>query len=421
MAVSTIDYGTFYASTAFAPAPGVPVHLRKSIESEGWSYMSLDDLGAVISTPDVEPAKPQKIGIVLLAQSWIAQNAAKAPMRVRRKVKGQKVDPEKNPELLKIWDASNPKKIMERILEDIYGPGDGNALLEKVREPNSKRVISLEPIDMTTVVRDKKLKAWRRNSEGLPRQNLIWFTKGSDPKDYQAGVNQWQGTFADDLRTLREDSAYAADILTNAGVVGLVFSRDDPTSTFSPAAIRKMQKDGKAMTTRGKRGSVLVSGTGMKVNEVGQGPDRLALEKLPLGAQARVSQRLGVALMVLGMPDPNKTYANLEAATVGSLRSGVVPFHDLIAETLGRDLLEETGLDPESYEIYFDYSEIEEFQEDKDKMHARAREDVNAGVITPNEARAETGREPSDDPSADVLRTGASQPASNPENLGARP
>lgn len=376
--------------------------------------MSLDDLGALMSSPDIEPANPQHIGIVLLAQSWIAQNAAKAPMRVRRKVKGEKVEPEKNPELVKIWEASEPKKIMERILADIYGPGYGNALLEKVRDPGSKRVLSLQPIDMTTVTRDRNLKVWRRGGEGLPRENLVWFSKGSDPKDFRAGVNQWPGTFADDLRTLREDSAYAADILTNAGVVGLIFSKDDSTSTFSPAAIRKMQADGKAMTTRGKRGSVLVSGTGMKVNEVGQGPDRLALEKLPLGAQARVSQRLGVALMVLGMPDPNKTYANLEAATVGSLRSGVIPFHDLIAETLSRDLLEATGLDPESYEIYFDYSEIEEFQEDLDKLHARVREDVTAGIITPNEARAETGREPSDDPSADALRAGAGPAPSDP-------
>ncbi len=408
MAGSMPDYAAnFYASTAFAPSHGVPVTLRKAIDSEGWSYMNLDDLGAMFSSPDIIQADPQEIGIVLLAQSWIAENAAKAPMRVRRRVKGSDVEPEKNPEIVRLWEDADPKTIMERVLSDIYGPGKGNALIEKIRDGNSKRVLSIEPIDISACTRDKRLKVWRRGTEGLPRQNIVWFTRGSDPKDWRAGRDQWRGTFRDDLRTLREESAYCADVLTNAGVIGLMISREDTTSTFSPSAIRKMQRDGKAMTTHGKRGSVLVSGTGMKVNEVGQGPDRLALDRLPLGAQSRVSARLGVALMVLGMPDPNKTYANLEAATVGSYRSGVIPFHDLIAAALTRDLLADTGLDPRNYEIYFDYSDLEEFQEDLDKLHARTREDVKAGLVTPNEGREVIGRDVSDDPSADALRSGA--------------
>lgn len=416
MAGLTPEYlTTTYTSTAFPPTPGVPVYLRKAIDSEGWTHLTLDDLGALISRPDVEAADPQQIGNVLLAQEWISENAAKAPMRVRRKVKGTKAEPVKNPELVKIWEASDPNKLMGRILSDMYGPGKGNALLEKVRAGNSKRVLSLEPLNMAKCSRDKVLKAWAEGTRGLMRENLVWFTKGSDPDDWKAGTNQWKG-FEDDLRTLREESAYCADILTNSGVTGLVFSKDDQTSTFSPAAIRKMQQDGKAMTTRGKRGSVLVSGTGMKVTEVGQGPERLALDVLPRGAQSRVSARLRVALMVLGMPDANKTYSNLEEATVGSLRSGVIPFHDMIANTLGRDLLADTGLDPDQYEVYFDYTDIEEFQEDLDKLHARVREDVKAGLITPNEGRAILGMDPSDDPSSDALRVGATIGPSDPNS-----
>lgn len=416
MAGLTPDYAaTFYSHTAPTPTSGVPVALRKAIGSEGWSYMAVDDLGALTSRPDVEPAVAQKIGIVLLAQDWIAENAAKAPLRVRRKVKGTPVEPEKNPELVRIWEASDPNKLMGRILSDIYGPGKGNALLRKVRDGNSKRVLAIEPLNMAKCHRDKNLKVWALNTEGLPRQNLVWLSKGSDPDDWEAGTNQWVG-FEDDLRTLREESAYCADVLTNAGVIGLFISKDDQTSTFSPHAVRKMKQDGKAMTTRGNRGSVVVSGTGMRVNEVGQGPERLALDILPRGAQSRVSARLRVALMVLGLQDENKTYANLEAATTGSYRSGVVPFHDMIASALSRDMLADTGLDPELYEVYFDYSELEEFQEDLEKLHARVREDVKAGLITPNEGRAILGIEPSDDPSADQLRTGSSNAQVDPLN-----
>jgi hypothetical protein len=394
----------FETSTAFPPVPNAPVILRKSIDQEGWSYLTLDDMGAVVNNPDaIIPADPQKVGVVRLSQKWVSDNAAKARMQVRRKVNGMPADPETDPELVRIWNASKPKKLFTRILADLYGPGKGNALLRKIRDPRSKRVLSLEPIDMREVIRDPKLKVWAFRAEGLVRENLVWFSLGSRPDDWEAGENQWIG-FEDDLRTLREEAAYCADVLTNAGVIGLVISKDDQTSTFSPHAIRKMQKDGKAMTTRGKRGSVLVSGTGMKVNEVGQGPDRLAIDRLPRGAQARVSANLNVALMVLGLPDPNKTYSNLEQATKGSLRSAVVPFHDLIAETLANDLLADTGLSSELYEVYFDYSDLEEFREDVDAMHDRIRKDVAAGLITPNEGRARLGMEESDDPEANRLR-----------------
>lgn len=406
---------TYQTSTAFSPRADMPVVLRKSIDQDGWSYVTLDDLGArMVAAEDVIPAVPQKIGVVRLAQKWVAQNAAKARMIVRRKVAGTPADPETDPEIVRIWNASKPRKLMARILSDLYGPGKGNSLVLKVRDKNSKKVLKLRPLNMQKCTWSESRGVWIYDGEGQLRENLIWFSLGSDPDNFESGENQWIG-FEDDLRTLREESAYTADILTNAGVVGMVISKDDAMSTFSPAAVRKMQRDGKAMTTRGKRGSVLVSGTGLKVNEVGQGPDRLALDVLPRGAQARVSSNLGVALMTLGMPDENKTYSNLQEANKGSYRTGVVPFHDLIAETLADDLLNDTGYSPEDYEICFDYSDLEEFAEDVDKVRTRVREDVKAGLITPNEGRAETGRDVSDDPTADSLRSSsAPQEAARP-------
>jgi hypothetical protein len=352
----------------------------------------------------VEPANAQKIGLVRIAQKWVSDNAAKARINVRRVVGGTPADPETDAELVRIWNASKPKKLMLRILSDIYGPGHGNALIRKVRDQTSKKVLSLEPLDMRKCVRDERTRTWSMNGSGLVRENLVWFTVGSRAADWHAGENQWIG-FEDDLRTLREESAYTADVLTNCGVIGLIISKDDQTSMFSPHAIKKMQQDGKAMTTRGNRGSVLVSGTGLKATEIGEGPERLSLDKLPVGAQSRVAANLGVAMMVLGMPDPNKTYSNLAEATKGSLRSAVVSFHDLIAEVLAEDLLNDVGMTKDEYEIFWDYSDIEEFQNDVDKLHARVREDVKAGLLTPNEGRAKTGEEQSDDPTADSLRS----------------
>lgn len=372
--------------------------------AQDWPWISLDDIGTLRAQNDTTtPAKPAQIGVIRLALRWIATNATKAPIAVRRKVTGSPGEADTNHELARIWNESQPTKLVLRILEDLYLRGRGNALLRKVRNPGSKQVLRLEAIDIEKCTRDKNLKIWMENGRAILPQDLVWFSIGADPDDFDSGVDQWDG-FEDDLRTLREEPKYTADILQNGGVVGLMITRDDPLMSLSEDATKRMQKDAKALTTGKNRGSALVSGTGLKVTEIGSTPEKMALRDLTIWASARVAANLQMSLMVLGLPDPGKTYSNLREATKGCYRTAVIGFHDLIAQTLDRDLLPDTGYSKLDNETVWIYDHLEEFQEDLDTATNRIIKLAGGPVLSPNEARIKIGEAPTDDPAADLIR-----------------
>lgn len=394
--------------TVATPLPAnVPVYLKKAGE---WPVITLDEMGVLRSDGGERKAvSPGQVGIIRIGLRWIAKKASKCPLGVRRVVKGSDAQAELGHELVKIWTASNPTKLIQRILDDLYIHGKGNAILEKVRDQNSKRVLKLDPLNAKKCSFDPVNRFWKYDNRAILPDNLVWISLGADPDNPDLGVDQWEG-FEDDLRTLKGECEYTADTLENAGVVGLFITRDDPNMVLSDEAKKKIERETRAMTTGKKRGSTYVSGTGLKVTQIGSGPEKMALDKLPIGAQCRVAGNLQVALMILGMQDANKTYSNLEEANKGSYRTAVMGLHDLLAEALSRDLLPDTGFDPDLYEVFWDYTDQEEVQEDLDKAMGRVVKLVGGPVLTPNEGRAKLGEIPLDDPTADQLKT--SSPAS---------
>jgi len=397
---------TVVAIAAPMPAHAVPVYAAKSNE---WPIVTLDQLGLLRSDGgERKPVEPAKVGVIRIGLRWIAKKASKVGFSVRRRVNGESIEPEPDHELVRIWNASDPTKLIQRILDDLYLYGKGNALLEKVRDANSKRVIKLRPINIQKCNRDTTLKIWKYGTQPILPDNLVWISLGADPDDPDMGIDQWAG-FEEDLRTLKGEAEYTADVLENAGVVGLFITKDDPNMVLSEDARKKIQREAKAMTTGKNRGAAYVSGTGLKVTSVGSTPESMALEKLTLGAQARVAANMQLALMVLGLFDPGKTYANLKEASKGSYLTAVIGIHDAIAEALSRDLLPDTGTDSETYEIVWDYDDQEEFQEDLDLATNRIVKLCGGPVLTPNEGRAKIGEAPLDDPSASILKTSGPQ------------
>lgn len=392
---------TMVSVAASLPA-NTPVYFSKSNE---WPIVTLDQLGVLRSEGgERKPVSPGEVGVVRIGLRWIAKKASKSPIQVKRLVSGTNEQAEPDHELVQIWNASNPVKLVQRILDDLYIYGKGNALLEKVREPNSKRVMRLSPLNIQKCNYDKTLRIWKYDSRALLPDNLVWISLGADPEDPALGVDQWAG-FEHDLRTLKGETEYTADVLENAGVMGLFVTRDDPNMVLSEDAKKRIERETRAMTTGKKRGSTFVSGTSLKVTEVGSGPEKMALDRLTLGAQSRVAGNMQLALMVLGLNDPGKTYSNLREANRGSYQTAVISFHDLLAEALSRQLLPDTGYDPALYEVEWDYTDAEELQEDLDLAMSRVIKLVGGPVLTPNEGREKLGEIPLDDPAADQLKT----------------
>lgn len=398
----------------------MPLHERKNwyqgTESGAWRTLSLDEMGVAIARSGTQtPGDPAQVGVIRLAIKWLASNAHKAPIAVRPRVTGDPAEPDTEAELCQIWNRSRPTKLIHRILTDLWIRGKGNAVVKKVRNPATSRVERLEPVDVSSLTWRKETRFWRQGSIDLVRENYIWISLGSDPECPEKGEDQWAG-FYDDLRTLREEAKYTADVLENGGVVGIVISKKDSNDFLGDDVVDRITKDATAATTGSKRGSVLVVGASVGVDELGSTPERMALDKLTLGAQARVAANLNTALMVLGLPDPGKTYSNLREAKQGTFLTGVVGFHDVLKEALEMDLLPDTdgGLSVDTHEVVWIYDDLEELREDTDAVHKRARDDLAAGGISPNEFRAEIGMDPTDQEGADAIRIPATAAAPGP-------
>lgn len=395
--------------TLVAYAGGVPLYERKSwYEGDtagGWRTLSLEEIGVqVASNGKRESADPSKVGVIRLAIGWISQNTHKAPIAVRPIVNGDPAEPDLTAELCQIWNRSRPTKLVRRILDDLWIYGKGNAVIRKVRNEGTAKVEKLEAVNIEKLKWEPTKGFWSQNGTDLVRENYIWITLGADRDAPDKGTDQWDG-FEADLLTLREEPKYTAKVLKRGGAFGYVASKAAPADFLGEDVTKRIAKDADAIVKDLDYGGVIAVGAGVRLEPIGSSPESMALDTLTVRAESRVAANLQTALMVLGMPDPNKTYANLNAATQGSFRTAVIGFHDVLAEALAADLLPDTdgGLTNQTHEVVWIYSDLEELREDTDSLHTRTREDVKAGLITPNEGRARIGMEPSDQEGSDQL------------------
>lgn len=138
---------------------------------------------------------------------------------------------------------------------------------------------------------------------------------------------------------------------------------------------------------------------GVEWKEMGMSPSEMSwLEGRKL-SRLEICQAFQVPPELIGDGE-SKTYSNYQEARRSFYLETVLPLADRMCDDL-------TGfLEPlfnEGITIGYDKNQIEALAEELDKKATRNREDVKAGIMTINEARAEAGRPPSADPNADLL------------------
>ena len=119
----------------------------------------------------------------------------------------------------------------------------------------------------------------------------------------------------------------------------------------------------------------------------------LVVPELNAISEARLSMIFGVPLSILGAltGQESSSYANKRQDWQVLWDITLAPLYVDLSDTLNLSLLPDYGdLD----EFVFDLSDVKALQEDTDKLHERARKNVQAGVWTLEEGRALTGVEP---------------------------
>jgi HK97 family phage portal protein len=250
----------------------------------------------------------------------------------------------------------------------------------------------------------------------IAREDVIHFRDGIDPRNDRLGLAALKAQFRE-VATDNECGSYTAALLRNMGVPGLVVIPRDPRGKFTAETAHRIKERIRDTLTGEDRGDTAVFSDPIELTPLGLSPEAMQLGELPRRSEARICAAFGLSPMVLGLPDPGKTYSNLAEAKEAAWRHCLIPLQDLVAETLQRALLPEFS-DPDRYTVEYDYSHVEALQEDLALKHTRVREDWKCGLVTQNEARDELGYEPDPDGDRWYPQTGGDASEEEPAEEG---
>jgi HK97 family phage portal protein len=356
----------------------------------GWSRIAGFLPGAKFDW-DREAGDPWRNSIVALGISWLGDRFPRPRIQLCKIARNGDHIPQGRSDFVDLWNRPNPF-YGRRTLEKALGLSlkvDGNAYLYKVRN-RMGGVVELwwvphdncsptYPSDGSAYVDGYKV--WVDAAEyWIPTSEMIHVRDGIDPKNERLGLAALKANLRE-VCAVNMESSYTAALLKNSGIPGLAIVPESGSSKQpDDNAIRRVKERFRENFSGDNAGDPLVLAGAYKVIPIGFSPEQLAIDKLTQNAISRIASSIGVAPMSLGLPDPGKTYSNLAEANRSSWGT-ICSIQELIADEVRWQLLPDFGLDPKTYIVEYDYSQIQELQESLDAVHARTREDWKAGLI----------------------------------------
>jgi hypothetical protein len=211
------------------------------------------------------------------------------------------------------------------------------------------------------------------------------------------------GSLFQEIFTDQEAATFAASLLKNMGVPGLVISPDGSGEAPDPDDVQATKEYIDEEFGAHKRGKPLVMSGATKVQQFGFTPQQLDLSMLRRVPEERVTAILGLPAVVVGLGAglERSTFNNYSEAREAAYESNIIPTQRLMAEELRHQLLipdYQDGNDDGS-EVAFDLRKVRVLQDDRGKEAERLGGLWSKGVITRAEARKPLGEEvtPADD------------------------
>lgn len=351
--------------------------------------------------------------------NYIAKSVAGVTWQVKT---GRGTDTEtkldKHP-LLELLTKPNPQQGRTRFMTDTmsYWLVGGNAYVQRVgtNDPTipPTELYNLRP-DKVTPISDGTLqgiKYYERDLNGVKEKiaaPLILHLDFFDPLARLTGPSPLiPGGKATDQNN--EGRAWNVSLLQNGARPSGVLSTE---SSMSPDEQERFTELVRSKFSGSKKaGEIMLMGGGWTWQDIGANPkDMDWLEGMKLSAR-EIAIVYAVPPELVG-DSSNKTYSNFQEARQAFYQETILPILDYLRDELNNWLVPLYGDG-----IYLDYNsdDIEALQEDRDKVHARAREDYKARIITRNEARNLIGLEPLVDDTSDTIEP-PPQPVVTPNN-----
>lgn len=357
----------------------------------------------------------QDSSVVMAPVLWIARNAIQARPEMLRV---DRDEPERivQHEMLDLLCQPNPhysgKMLKMATLISLCTAGD--AFWIKVRG-SRKRVAELwyaphflmSPEVEPGSTQQSYIDFYKYQTGGVPTNLLpsevIHFRCGINPRNTRRGISPMFPAIREIYADI-ESANFTGALLRNFGIPGVVIS---PESWETQASVQVDAKDVKEKymeTFSGdRRGEPLVMTGPTKVETFGFSPDEMSLNKIRNVSEERVCALLGVQPSVVGFGtglEQTKVGATMVENRRASWEDGILPFLDILAETITESLLPEFETNPDPYEMHYNTSRVRALAESQDKIWQRASLGVRNGWVRVDQAQGMVGLQP--DPSQAV-------------------
>lgn len=335
--------------------------------------------------------------------NWYFRNFPEAELRVSREDKqGQRTPVVPHP-LSDLIDTPNDyydgdALWMGMIFSYIL---DGNGYWLAARNPGAKRIVELwwvphtliEPKGSDDAFIDHYLYRVAGKEWKIEPSEIAHVRFGVDPKNPRKGVSPLKQQLRE-LLTDEEAARFSAAMVQNVGVPGLVVSPVSETAEISEPDALKTKAKFEQEFGGDNRGRTIVQSGATRVEQLGFSPEQLTLRDLRAIPEERVSAALGVPAAVVGLGTglaQTKVGATMHELREMATEQALVPMWRTFARQVERALLHEFSGGDKTLKLSFDTSEVRVLQEDRQRLHERTRDDVQAGLVDVATAQGRLG------------------------------
>jgi len=188
-----------------------------------------------------------------------------------------------------------------------------------------------------------------------------------------------------------EAANYAATLMSNMGIPGVIFSPKDSNALEPSTEQRKSMRDRWQSFTRDRRGQAMDLPGAFEITRVAMSPTDIKAIEQKVHGMTEILAALGVDPMILGLPSDSKTYNNMAEAREAFIEDTILPLLSIIASTLDKAFFEEGVAFSDNQMLAFNYSCYRELDEDVTAKYDRAEKAFKAGASTRGEFRKALG------------------------------
>lgn len=342
-----------------------------------------------------------KNAIVQASLAWIGRNLPQAPPCIyRENAKGEEAIVPGHPltELLKRPNPYYDGRTLRQATFLSMIAGRGNAYWWVKRGPTGLPLelwylphFDVWPLWDHESTTDNWIVGYAYRNNGtivrLKNEEVIHFRDGMDPENQRMALDPLKSG-SREIVTDNEASGFAAALLKNMGVPGVVISPAHEGATFQTTDSDELKAMFEENAGGDNRGRPIVLSGGVRLDRLNLSPNELLLDHAQDRPEARLCALIGINPVVLGLTIglEHSTYANMEEAERAAWRNGIIPRLELMNSELDTQLL---PFYPNTTKLRVgaDYRRVIALQDSLDDLYKRNNGAVGGPWLTPNEAR----------------------------------